>query len=464
MMMNFKKVAGAGIAAVTFSLMAGTAMAAPMTNTNAITYATQGIPASGAISVPVSGTPTTTVTSTAVITAGTTFQITYSLPTGVTFTANPTLAVAPATGAATVALSSGGTGNNTITYLVTFGTAQTAAGAVVFTFTTPLALTGATALSTTKTTGQFTIGSQITASTQIAAVANEATPTTTTLALSSSALSVTAGTPAAVGGVTVLAIDILSPSNGTKFFNGTTANDGVVGDDGSFTFTVNNYAPSTGIGTYGFTSTSIAETFTGNTGGIANAYLSPNATCAATPAAQAAVTGTVTGTVGSSNITFAAVPVVTYTGVARELCLYTGGTALLAANAAGFTATAAIDTTSVSLSGFNPYTYNGTASTIQYAANTSSSYASYIRIVNKSASAPIIVTASVTSDAGVTGTTQVEAGLAASNNDLVPVSTITTNAGVASQSGRYTITLFGPTGTLFESLLLNPGGVVTQIQ
>jgi hypothetical protein len=454
MMMNFKKVAGAGIAAVTFSLMAGTAMAAPSFNAGtAVVFATQGIPANGNVTINSANAP---VVTTDTLTAAGSFLITYTLPTGVTFATAPTLALGGAGYTGSAVLSGGGTGSNTATFTVTI----TAVGVVPATLTLgAFQLTGATVLSSVTAASAFQMSEQISAST-VAPSENQTAPLKASLASSATNLAI-ASTANTIGGT--LVIDVTAPSNGTKFKqNGGTA--GLVADLGSVNTTALTNSNSTNTGAYTFTSTTDTLTLGGNTQGIAAAYLAAagTTTCATTAATQATtgIAGTITGT----TITFPGIPIATGT---REICLYASGTGLIGSNSLGFTATASIDTTSVGLVApynLSTYTYNGTATTVNYATNYANSYADYVRIVNGT-SASQVITAVVTNDAGATGFTTVETGLAAGNNDLVPVTSIVTNAGITSATTRYAITFFttAQSGVTVENLLVNPGGVITQL-
>jgi hypothetical protein len=464
MMMNFKKVAGAGIAAVTLSLMSTSAMAAFSANTT--TYATQAITGAGAVSIP---TGAIVYTTDANPTSTGTFTITFTLPTGVTFTSAPAFTGAVTGGTVSATLSGGGVGSNTATYVISVAGGPFTS-AVSLTTSAAFGITGATALSSPTANGKFLISEQITATTVGGIPIQPAAGTTVaqngTLASSTSALAspLVAAAPGAA-----IVVDVTTAGvNGTKFLSGGT--DNIYGDIGALTFTIGGtptVLAANGTSAYAFNSTTLSETLTGNTGGYTSAYLAPNATavpaCATTASAQAAIAGTIAGTISSTGITFPGIPV-TSSGTAREVCLYTNGTTLLSAQPSGFTVSATIDTTTVTTPGLLAFNFNGTASSFYYVVNTSSSYASYIRIVNTSATTPVTVFASVTSDAGATGTAQVETSLAANANDLVPVSTITSNAGLTTTAGRYSITLFSGAGTKFETLLLNPGGVVSQIQ
>jgi hypothetical protein len=452
MMMNFKKVAGAGIAAVTLSLMSSSAMAAIAAGTTV--YATQAITGAGVITVPTGATPVVTL---GAPTSTGNFTITYTLPAGVTFTATPTLAVAVpggTAGAGTATFQSGGTGSNAVVFLVNISSVGVAATGTTLTLGN-LALTGATALATVNAS-TFKLSEQVTNS-GVAGIANETIASSAQLATSVNAAVLATTTVPTAG---TLSVDITG-SSGTKFINATPATALAYGDDGLINFSVSGTAKQAdGATAYAFTSTTVSETLTGNTGGLTGAYLNANGTnaCAAT---YPGTTGTGTpGTIaaGGNTIVFPGLGIATG---AREVCLYGSGTSLLAANPNGFAVTATIDATTVG--GFNtaPYSYNGVTANFAYATNATAYYQEYIRITNTGTKA-IPVTASVTTDAGVGSLATVETALAAGASDLVPISTIATNAGSVSANGRFSVSMFGPTGTLFENLVVNPGGVVTE--
>ena len=254
---------------------------------------------------------------------------------------------------------------------------------------------------------------------------------------------------------------------GTGTCGNAAGTDNLCADLGTLVLIANANSNSTATGPFKFTATAANVTLTGNWSGIGSAVLSAPSVgaCKGTASAQTAVTGAVSGTISGSTITFTGLnggTVVTNlfgatgygpTGVAYEVCLYAGGTTLIGSNPVTLANAASIDTTTQADTtppgtGIALYNYNGVVQQLLYA-TAGTSYPGYVRIVNNTAS-PIQVFASVQPDGGTTGTAQVESALAGFSNDLVPVSTIATNAGVTlGANARTAMTLFapGPVGT-----------------
>ena len=416
------------------------------------TYATQAVTAaSGAITLAAN----VSYAVTPPIGAGN-FLIAFTLPNGVSFASTPSAAGDGTNCATSVPLSSGGTGSS-----VTFQAQVIANGKCTVTLNSFL-VTGATALQNKTTVGAtslnsagFNISEQVSGASAGLVLLNEAKATPIALAQSGSELAfLSAAGTQDVGPV----IDVSSPSLGTKF-KVAGANTTRV-DIGALTYGTNGNLNATATGPYNFPGSSASITLTGNFTGIASAYLNPpgGVACAASASAEAALSNVITGTISGSSVTFASVtgapnpnPFTSAnnnTTQTQEVCLYATGSNLIGSNPLGFGTTATISPTSNQADSSTPpaldaYNYNGVVQQFLYA-TAGTSYPGYLRIVNGSGNT-IQVFASVQTDAGSLGSTTVESALAANNNDLVPVSTIASNAGVTLGAfARTTMTVFAP--------------------
>jgi hypothetical protein len=415
-------------------------------------YATQAVTAaSGAITLAANVTYAVTPPA-----ASGTFLITFTLPTGVTFTSTPAAAGDGTNCASSVSVSSS-TGSS-----VTFqATVIKNTGACTITVNSFLVV-GATALQNKTTVGAtslnsagFNISEQVSGASAGLVALNEAKTTPIALAQSGSELSfLSAAGTQDVGPV----IDVSSPSLGKQFK--VTGVDTTRVDIGALTYGTNGNLNATATGPYNFPGSSASITLTGNFTGIGSAYLNPpgGVACQASASSEAALSNVITGTITGSTVTFASVtgapnpnPFTSAnngTTQTQEVCLYATGSNLIGSNPLGFGSTATISPTtnqadSSSPSALDAYNYNGVVQQFLYA-TAGGSYPGYLRIVNGSGNT-IQVFASVQTDGGSLGSTTVESGLAANNNDLVPVSTIASSAGVTlGASKRTTLTVFAP--------------------
>jgi hypothetical protein len=498
-MFMLRKTAIAGLTALALSVLSTAPFAQSFTNGSVATFATQAVTAaSGALTIPaglIHTSPTTALPST-----GGSFLITFTLPSGVTFSVAPT-AVVSATGGlcttGTINPTNSAAGANSATFSVTVNAAA-AAGSTCSVALNGFTVAGATALGTTTPANSYNMSEQVSASTGTAPTFNQNPAVKATLATSASQLTYFT-LPGASGGNGNQVIDISGSILGKQFktvlgtgtCGNATGTDNLCADLGTLVLVANANSNSTATGPFKFTATAANVTLTGNWSGIGSAVLSaPSAgACKGTASAQTAVTGAVSGTISGSTITFAGLnggSVVTNpfgatgygpTTVTYEVCLYAGGTALIGSNPVTLANSASIDTTnqadtSAPGTGIALYNYNGVVQQLLYA-TAGTSHPGYVRIINNTAS-PIQVFASVQPDGGTTGTAQVETALAGFANDLVPVSTIATNAGVTlGANGRTAMTLFAPgpvatpgTGAAVVGISLlevNPSGDVVEM-
>ena len=473
-MSKYSRLTGGAAAAVAgLALLTGSASAQTFTTTTITNYATQAVTvAAGAITVPAETIAFLSPTTTATTTAGS-FLITFTLPTGVTFSITPTVNVtgAACTPAASLVPSGGGNGSNNAVFTITnFATA--AAGGTCTVTVNAFTLAGATQLQSKTTSASssasgFAMTEQVSASTGQTPSFNQAVALPTGIASSTSALSL------ASSGVNAATINVLPPSNGQKISQPGLPTTNVAWVDlGALNTTLNVAQNATATGQYVFTGVSTTDVITGNFTGATSAYVAPIGTlsCATTFGGRPA--GALVGTLSGNTFTFSGVAAGFngFPGVAQvqEACVYYTGTTIIGPNPAAspFVTTAAVDTTTITMSSAAPLateTYNGVVQQIQYSGNFTT-YPEYIRIVNNTAG-PIQVFAVVQSDSGSTGTATVETALAANTNDLVPATTVLTNSGVTlNTSGRASMILLGPTGTVFSQLMQQPLGLIDNIQ
>ena len=376
-----------------------------------------------------------TATSNVALTAATAPQVTFTLPTGVTFSANPSASTQGAT-ICTVAYAGGGAGSSTVTFNVTSVSAASQCAVSLGDFT----LNGATALATA--------GSSIT----LTALFSSETSATgaTVVATSLSALSVTA-TPVAVS------VSVPPPSNATRF---TASTVGVSTSAPNATVTIQDSGTllaSNGTTTYAFTSTSAGLTVAGNFTGITSAYISATGagSCAAT-VPSGAVVGTVSGTL----ISFAGVAP---SATARTVCLQATGASLLPAYTGGaITATQDSSSTVAANNAGNQSYSNGTVTTIPYVVGSSSGYGQYFRVTNPGTTSTAVI-ATVTPDAGGSFSGVVAPALAAGTNALYSIGDVNaaTGSSISSSGSRATVSILtSAVGATAEGLILNPDGSV----
>jgi hypothetical protein len=431
-----KTAVAAALGLTAMSAIAGTVASSPAT------YATEGIPASGAVTIPLGITYTT---SAATDTGSSSGLLTIKLPTGVTFVSVPSLtADGTIVSAPTVANSPLGSNSLVISYTRTADAGGTLTlGA--------FQVTGATALANTTGAGAFQFTAQSSGFADNSR--NDSSVSKADLALSAKQLIVELD-PAA------LFIDVPPPSNATRWkaSGKSVATSGYVG-----TLVVNNgnYVNAENTDTFKFTSSTANATIIGNFAGVKSAYLAPdNASCASTAPGTAT-----TGTVTNSSIIFAGI---TPAATARSVCLGATGTAILQPTVSGLPTSAIQDTfttTPTNPSNLGAIDYNGNVAYIDYVVGATGGYSNYLRVVNNdsvSSDVRVVVQSdSGTINSGLLGT------LAPNTSQLYSVDQINTATGSKLQTAndRASLTVLTPTkSTNVSNLLVNPNGTLVNIK
>lgn len=503
-----RTIAAAGVGALALALLGSPASAQTFVNGSAVTYATEAVGGSGgALTIPAG--PTYTSQSTTGATAGS-FLITFTLPTGVTFTNTPTVKISSSDAflcAAQSALAPTGGGNGSGFATFTVSTQADATSATCTVQLNAIVVAGANSLTkpttSTATTG-FIIAEQVSGSSGTAVSLNQAKTLTAPLASSGEQLAYSTNIGKMAG--EALAIDIGPTGLGAKFLpagagtapcGGVNFTDQACADIGAVQPGANNFLNASATDVFRFSTTSASIAISGNFSGIATAVLSApsnalggQSPCLATAAAATAQAGAITGTIdatktkltfsginGTSNGGAATNPWSSTTGVGygptflnQEVCLYASGPpTVIGANKGGFTSQASIDaglgTAGNSpdlLNALVPYFYNGAIQNLLYIPNTTGSYPSFLRVVNNG-STPATVIALVQSETGSTGNTVVASSMAANSNLLVPMATIVTNSGVTlDATKRVSMQILSPIGVNETMFLVNPDGTVTQ--
>jgi hypothetical protein len=385
------------------------------------------------------------------------FTVTFTLPTGVTFTTTPA-----ATGLGTFGaclLSGGGAGSQSATYNCPAAAGPQAAGSGAIALGL-FTITGATALAVP---GQaFSIRG--TGSSVPIAGLNETT--SLQLANAVSALQINSG--GSIGPAQV--IDVAAPAplgQEWKQFGV----DSLVADDGVvFISTPGNLAQAsdTNAGPYSVGSTATITLTGQNWGGVTSAFLLAGAGaqpgafttsgCPASPPGSAITASPVGNLITFANAVLPALPSTTSN---YEVCLVNSNKGLIAPNlltsvavptTPGFT-----PTVGGTLNGLNAYNYNGEVQQVLYTGRFAA-YPTYIRIVNATPNTATVATV-VTPDnnngsPGVPGSTTTT--VAGSSNILIPATTLITNAGVALDATNRVSMLFL---TLGAPCANNAGGV-----
>lgn len=487
------------------------------------TYATQAVSASGgAITVPASADIAVTLAS-LTTTAVVNFTLTFTLPSGVLFGSNPALTISPVACAGSASLTGGGTGGQTASFTVTV---PVIASATTCTYTLgTFNVTGATSLETATTSTSGTVNTKAVSGTGFtiseaipvgefvghsnlnAGVAQG--PVATGIASSASALTAWLH-PGSWFGVDTSAHAMLNGQSdpGKVWFGPANDDDSGCGATawqaatycslGSFGY-IETQNPSlvtdsSGVNTFTFGSgASGTLTLTGDFAGVSAIYLDGATTprnCASSASGEAKETtpapiaGTISGNTANFTLGIAATPT---TVSISNICEYTGGATFLGTNPSGLAGSLTVTAGSGATAGASgSYIVYGATARNDYAPGTpyyltysvsSGGYQSFLRVVNNSAR-PIDVFANVQADNGSVGAAWVENGLAPFTNALVPVSTIISNAGVTTTSGRASMILFtspsnddienaGETGmgkgaVGISQWMLNPDGTVVQ--
>lgn len=403
------------------------------------TYAIEGIPSTGAVTIPAGVTYTTAAG------AAESGLLTVTLPSGVTFVSTPTISITdPAITA--VAVGGGGAGSNFITINYTRTAAAAAAGAGIA--LGAFQVTGATTLASVTGATGFLFSAQ--SSGFATAANNDASPTTASLAQSARQLIIT---PAA----SALVINVPAPSNATRWLAGglNVSASGTVG-----TLVVNNGAFRNAANTapFAFASATASSTITGNFTGVTSAYLAPGAgACAATAPA-----GATTGTVTNSTITFSGI---TPAGAVRQICLGVTGTTILQETLSGVSASAQQDTfTTSATNNLGAIFYNGGVNQLNYVVGSSDGFASYLRVVNRdSVAAPVRVV--VQNDTGAVTSGLLDT-IPANTGKLYTSAQINTATGSAlnNANDRAALVILTPTANVSsDNLLANPNGTVLSL-
>lgn len=491
-MHTIKRLTGGAVAAAGLALMTGSAVAQTFTTTTVTTYATQAVVAAGgAITVPTAGITWTSPTLTAVSTAGS-FLITFTLPTGVTFSINPTANITTTSATCATAPnqlpSGGGNGANNAVFTVTVlagggaGTGNCSVSLNAFT------VLGATQLQTATTStsglaGGFAMTEQVSGSTGTVPTFNQTASLPTGIASSVNALALTT----APGRRVPATINVLPPSNGTKITQGApiSTTNVAFADLGTLQTSLLVAQNATATGQFFFTGSTTTDVITGNWTGANNAYMAPVGTnvCATTFAGRPS--GSITGSISGNTITFVGGAAGFNTGAqvgvvqAQEICVYYTGSTIIGQNppagaAGGISLSATVDSTTSNLNTttnpLNNMTYNGVVQNLAYTGcfnsgdcATAGAYTAYIRTANYT-SGSVQVFAVVQSETGSIGTATITSALGPNSNLLTPAATVVSNAGVTLDStGRASLTLLAPFGVVFKQLLINPNGVITEL-
>lgn len=437
--------------AATFGLVALNASAATTVGNPAMgTYATQGIPSTGAVTIQAG----IIYTANNILADGADHGlVTFTLPAGVTFVSTPTV-TADATAFTAATVGGGGAGSNTLVINVTRASVTSAGTVTLGSFQ----VTGATALATATAAGAFEITGQ--ASGWTVSANNDLTAAKADLAQSASQLQVSAG-------VTNLQIDVTSPSNGTQYVDTTGAGGNSIAGSG-YLGTVNaghnTWLNSTATGAYAFTTTTPTVALGLDLTGVSSAYIvTPAAVCAATKPA-----GAISGALSGSTATFAGLVAGTTYGV----CVQPNGTSLLnQTGTPGVSVTASEDTTSTTTNNagttqdLGTITYNGTAVTAGYVVAAASGYNNYIRVINPAATASRIIVL-VKRDDGTTASGVLNAAQAANTAALYTPAQINTAVGsniISTAADRAQVTVLSPANITAENLMFNPTGTVVKM-
>ncbi|MGZ8218736.1 hypothetical protein [Methylomagnum sp.] len=402
------------------------------------TYAIEGIPSTGSVTIPAGVTYTTAAG------AAESGLLTITLPSGVTFVSTPTVSGDGVNVANPPVVGGGGAGSNFIT--INYTRLTGAAGGTIA--LGAFQITGATTLASVTGATGFLFSAQ--ASGFATAANNDASPTTASLAQSGRQLIITP-TP------NFLTINVPAPSNATRWLAGgnTIATSGSVG-----TLVVNNgiFRNAANTAAFAFTSATASATLTGNFTGVTSAYLAPAAGACATTAPAGATTGTVT----SSTVTFTGI---TPSGTVRQVCLGVTGTTILQETLSGVAASAQQDTfTTTATNNLGTIAYNGGVNQLNYVVGSGDGFASYLRVVNRdSVAAPVRVV--VQNDTGAVTSGLLDT-IPANTGKLYTTAQINTATGSAlnGANDRAALVILTPTANVAsDNLLANPNGTVLSL-
>jgi hypothetical protein len=438
-------VPGLAIAAIAFASYS--AQAATYTGSG-ILFSTQSVAGSvggGSVTIGIgggaAGIPIVYLSNGCATAAATTISVTFTLPSGVTYTSNPA-AVGAGTFAAAMAQVSGGIGNSFITF-----TGSAACAAVGATGTVTLGafnLTGAVQLVVPNTTNfQHTV-SLSSPDTGLSAPSTKGQ-------IASSAAPIQLATFAST--VAPLVIDIAAPSLGSQFIQGGGA-DTAVGDQGAVVFIIT--ATQNAADTAAFTPASTANVLlTGNWGGISKPFLLASAGAQATSCPAVAPGTAVVGTVAGNTITFPNATLPTAGAGFLEVCLNSGVTAgkgiiagnILTAVSTNLPASAVAVFPGFTLTALDAYNYNGAVDQILYSGDfsktTASGYLFFLRITNNTGNSvsPAVLVQPDTGTAGLNTSITVPAN----NNVLLPATSVISGSGITlDATGRVSFLVLTP--------------------
>jgi len=361
--------------------------------------------------------------------------ITFTMPSGITFAANPSVGFSTGASGA-VNLSTGGSGSQSIVYALS----------ATFTSGSTFSLSGIqisglqTYITTNSTATVFNIGATFTNDTVTAATASLSIANLTDAA---------SATPAAGAAQT---IDVASggtrwvSGTGTALFIplGTVAYANIGGNDVS------------GASAVSMSPTGGAITVTGPLSGVSTLYAAAGVTTCATAAPSNAFSATPSATAG------------TITGLSLstfQVCAIANGSTILQNGTMSVRGTLTT-TNSQSVTGTttgNAVGYSGSVRTVNFFVGTSASYQSYAYAVNSSTSASTALVSVRRSDgATAIGTLT---SLAAGTSALYGAADVNTAVGstfLTNSDSRAQVTfLFGSSSVKLTGLLANPGGSVT---
>ena len=366
--------------------------------------------------------------------------ITFALPSGMTFAANPTVTfTAGATGGLT--LSTGGSGAQSVVYQVSTATITAATISL-----TGLQVSGLqTYVSTNSTANVFNIATTFSAD----AVTTGAS---TVVANITDSASITQGAGAAQ------TIDVAT--GGTRFVSGTGT--ALFAPIGTIQFANQATAPNDVSGGSGVSMTSQggAITVSGPLSGISTVYAI--ATAVASTCATAAPSGAFTATPGSTAATLTGLSVSTF-----QVCAIANGSTVLTNGtiAVRGVVTTSNNATITGTSTTNAVGYSGTVRTMGYFVGVTGGYSTFAYAVNGGTSASTALVSVRRAD-GATAIGSLSS-LAAGASSLFGASDINTAVGstfLGDSSSRAQVTfLFGSSSVKMTGLLLNPAGVVTSV-
>jgi len=385
-----------------------------------------------------SGTTVLLTTGTAAV--GTGNFITFTMPSGMTFAANPTVSFTTG-GAGGLTLSTGGSGAQSVVYQVSTATTTTATISL-----TGLQVSGLqTYISTNSTATTFNIATTFPAD----AVTTGASTIIANITDAASA------TPAAGAAQT---IDVAS--GGTRFVSGTGT--ALFAPLGTVAFANQATAPNdiSGGSAVSMTAQGGAITVSGPLSGYSQVYAV--ATAVATTCATAAPSSAFTATPGATAATLTGLSVSTF-----QVCAIANGSTVLTNGSITVrgVVTTSNNATITGTTTSNAVGYSGTVRTMAYFVGSTGGYSSFAYAVNGGTSASTTLVSVRRAD-GATAIGSL-ASLAAGASSLYGASDINTAVGstfLGDASSRAQVTfLFGSSSVRMTGLLLNPGGNVTSL-